>query len=307
MQSYNRALSACKMYCEKNDVPFPPHNSAHLATYLCTIANASLRPKSVIATNIAALSNLYFHQNLTDITKDPCISRLITAIVKSGSLTPMRSAKVLPVNVFVNLFQTWDNNCIPISDLRLKTITLLALSLMLRPSDIAPRAKMFDFISGEEKSYLFKTDMLTFSPEGVQVTFHGIKNDIDRSGFKVLLPRLEDKNLDPVECLEVYLRRTQHLRSDGAVFLSLRKPFKAISASAVAKVLENAILRAGLGHMGYSAKSFRPTGATRAIEQGIHPDIVQKMGRWKTTEVFRDHYVHARTPENFSSAIINSV
>ena len=274
--------------------------------YLCTVANASLRPKSVIASNIAALSNLYFHQELTDITKDPCISRLITAIVKSGSLIPLRSAKVLPVSAFVDIFQTWDNNHVPVPDLRLKAITLLALSLMLRPSDIAPRAKIFDFISGEEKSYLFKTDMLTFSPEGVQVTFHGIKNDIDRSGFKVFLPRLEDRNLDPVECLEVYLRRTQHLRTDGAVFISLRKPFKALSASAVAKVLESAILRAGLGHMGYSAKSFRPTGATRAIEQGIHPDVVQKMGRWKTTEVFRDHYVHARTPDNFPSAIINS-
>ena len=121
-----------------------------------------------------------------------------------------------------------------------------------------------------------------------------------------MLPRLEDRNMDVVHCLELYLQKTQHLRGDGAVFLSLRKPFGALSASSIAKVLETSIVRAGLGNMGYSAKSFRPTGATRAIEQGIHPDLVQKMGRWKTTEVFRDHYVHARTPSNFPSAIINS-
>ena len=294
------------MFCAKNNFPFPPAKSADLAAYLCEIASASIRPKSIIATNVAALSNLYLHQGLIDITKNTHITRLVTAIVKSGSSTPLRSAKVLPVNAFVNLFNSWDNSSIPIADLRLKTITLLALSLMLRPSDIAPRAKMFDVLSGEEKAYIFKTNMLEFNTDGVQVTFHGIKNDLDRSGFKILLPRLEDKNLDPVHCLEIYLQRTQHLRKDDAVFLTLRAPFKAISASSVAKILEASIQRAGLANMGYSAKSFRPTGATRAIEQGINPDIVQKMGRWKSAEVFRDHYVHAKTPQNYPSAIINS-
>lgn len=53
-----------------------------------------------------------------------------------------------------------------------------------------------------------------------------------------------------------------------------RKPFTAISASAVAKILEEAIDLAGLSGKGFSAKSFRQTGAIVAIEQGVDPHIV---------------------------------
>ena len=110
--------------------------------------------------------------------------------------------------------------------------------------------------------------------------------------------------MDPVHTLHSYIQRTEPFRSDGAVFIGLKRPFKAISAASVAKILDSSISRAGLSGQGFSAKSFRPTGATRAIDAGIDPDIVQKVGRWKCTEVFRNHYVHSKTPKEFTSAVI---
>ena len=63
----------------------------------------------------------------------------------------------------------------------------------------------------------------------------------------------------------------------------------------------------GLAGQGFSAKSFRPTGATRAIDGGIDPEIVQKMGRWKCTEVFREHYVHSKTPTIYTKTVLGQM
>ena len=54
----------------------------------------------------------------------------------------------------------------------------------------------------------------------------------------------------------------------------------------MAKVMEEAIRSVGLGNRGLSAKDFRHTGATAAIDSGFHPDIVKKTGRRKRPQIF---------------------
>ena len=303
--SYNNMLNKCQLFCSENNAAFPPHNSATLADFLCYLADSSNRPRSLLCTASAALSIAYVHSGLPDLTKYPCIVRLCTALVKSGTKETIHRSSVLPVEAFHRMFNAWDvNDRLSIPDLRLKAITLLALGIMLRPSDIAPRGEVFDSLTGETSKFTFTTDMLAFTPEGVKITLMAIKNDYCRSGFEVFLPTLPNPKMDPVHTLHSYIQRTEPVRSDGAVFLSLKRPYKAISASSVAKILDSSISRAGLSGQGFSAKSFRPTGATRAIDAGIDPDIVQKVGRWKCTEVFRNHYVHSKTPKEFTSAVI---
>ena len=68
--------------------------------------------------------------------------------------------------------------------------------------------------------------------------------------------------------------------------------------------MEEAIRTAGLENKGYSAKSFRPTGATAAIDSGENPDIVMKTGRWKTASVFRDRYVHSQPPIDHTHSVL---
>ena len=71
--------------------------------------------------------------------------------------------------------------------------------------------------------------------------------------------------LCPVHALKTYIARTEQYRSIGnqAVFLGLRAPHKALEADSIARDMDNAIRLAGL--QGYTAKDFRPTGATHAI------------------------------------------
>lgn len=304
-KSYSNAIGKLAGFCDNHGHMFPPENTAALAEFLRLIADGSDRPNSVLRTALAALGHLYSVKGNRHLIESPEIRLLVTALVKSGTVAPMRRSKVMPVQAFHDLFMKWpSNDILDVRCLRLKAITLLALTLMLRPSDIAPKAQIAG--ANQVQQVCFSVDQVEFRESDAKITFFGIKNDTSRTGFEVLLPRADQLQLDPVSTLECYIQRTSdHRPSGGPVFLSLRAPFVALQASSVAKILEESIKLAGLGERGYSAKSFRPTGATSAIESNINPEIVRKVGRWKDSEVFFAHYVHARTPDEFTDVVLN--
>jgi hypothetical protein len=201
-QSYDNVLLKCELFCKGRGVEFPPNRTNILADFLCELSDSSNRPSSLLHTASAALSHVYSSLYMEDITKDVKISRLMSALVKSGTVMPMKKSSVLPVEKFSSLFLTWgDNTELSIKCLRLKTLTLLAIALMLRPSDVAPKAKQFDVDDFSAQSVKFTKDMLLFSSQGVTVTFFGIKNDVARPGFQVFLPRHDNVVLDPVAAL----------------------------------------------------------------------------------------------------------
>jgi hypothetical protein len=307
---YSNMLNKCKDFCYRKGFDYPPQESHIVAAFLCELADGTLKPASYLNSATAALSAMYTGLGWTNIASDADISMLKRALVKSGTRAPRERSTVMPVKPFIDMFLRWEeNDLLPIKDLRLKTITLLALTVMLRPSDIAPRSKIFDPVMNITKNIVFSKDNIQFNEDGsATLSFFGIKNDLHRSGFVERLPPHSVAKLDPVAALKVYIERTESFRptQDKPLFLTLSQPFRAISSSTVASILESAITRAGLDNQMYTA-SFRPTGATLAIESGKDPDMVMKMGRWKTRSVFMDHYVHSRTPEEFTEDILSGI
>ena len=305
-RAYDLALIKCKVFAQEFGLNFPPKETHELAEFICFLAEGSERPQSGINTFLAALKQCYKAMNMNDISDCTSIRRLVTAVTKAQTERPMCRSAVLPVETLLRTMKSWgDNTKMPLKFLRIKTISLLAIALMLRPSDIAPNATFFEKDSHEEKKLTFTTDMLNFSDNAVEVTLFGTKNDLERKGFVVSLPIHMDTSICPVLALRCYITRTELLRRDKAVFIALKAPFGALSSAAVAKDLQSCIDMSGLKGRGFSAKSFRPTGATVAIDKGTDPKMVQSVGRWKSTEVFYGHYVHSRTPENFTSTVLS--
>ena len=305
-RAYDNALNRCKIFlCEKG-VEYPPQKTGDLAEYICHLAETASRPQSVVNTFLSALKQVFRAKGLPDISENHTIKRLVTAVTKSQTEKAMTRSTVLPVKTIVESIRLWgENDSLSIKQLRIKTISLLAIAMMLRLSDVAPNATFFDKESKDEKKIIFSTDMLVFKDNGVEVTLFGTKNDLARKGFVVFLPEHSDKAIDPVHTLQVYLDRTARFRRNNAVFISVNAPFGALSSSAVAKDLQDCIDLCGLKGAGFTAKSFRPTGATVAIEKGNDPKMVQTIGRWKSTEVFYDHYVHCKTSKDFTSKILS--
>ena len=176
---YDRVLDKCKHYTESSGTHFPPTHTCYLADFLCSICDNSDRPRSILNTALAALSHVYRTLEQQDLTKDAHIVRLTTALVKSQTVRPMKKSTVLPVDRFTEMFRSWgSNDSLSLKHLRLKAITLLALALMLRPSDEAPKATIFHANTGDIQTVPFTTDMLEFRADGVNVTFFGIKKTL---------------------------------------------------------------------------------------------------------------------------------
>ena len=279
-----------------------------MAECILEIIKDSIRPQSLVTCVLAALSHVYVSLDVPDITKEEVIKKFVCGIIKSSTLAPRQRSRAMPTNVFRDFFRGWDNKSLTLKELRLKSITLLALVAMLRPSDIAPNANLFECNSREQNKFIFSCRQLKFNDDGsLSITIHGNKNDVKRTGFVIDIQPAEDERLCPVKTLELYIQRTASFRGqEGPVFLTLNKPYNPLSAKAVSNILNESISLVGLSRNLYSAKSFRPTGATKAVSEGINPNIVQKTGRWKTTSVFFEHYVHSRVPKEYTNKLLSN-
>lgn len=279
--------------------------SSVMAQYFAQQAQASQRPKSLLTVCSAALK-CYFEAIGEPSPINADVRKMIQGLIKSGTFKPMERSKTMPRQPFVDLFLQWpDNEQLELEKLRLKAITLMALCLMLRPSDIAPRAVKVQ--GGSVVKYQFTTDMLLFLDNGsVEVYLSGIKNDYHRDGFRVYLRPSSVAKVCPVKALKLYLQRTGGMVVVRPVFTPLRYPFDALSSASIAKILSEAIQLAGLAGHGFTPKSFRPTGATAAIENDVNPSFARFTGRWASQECFEKHYVHAQPPSVMSDAILLS-
>ena len=155
--------------------------------------------------------------------------------------------------------------------LQKKTIALLSLSMMARPSDLAPAMG-------------FHRNQLRFSEDNsVVITLCGIKNDSDRHGFEIKIDKASNPKVDPVACLKNYLDRTAGYTSNthGPVFLPCTPPYLPISARVIAQCLTDTISDAGLEGLGFTPRSFRPSAATAAVASGLTQILLSRLGDGK--------------------------
>ena len=303
---YNAYISQFHQFCVSQNVSFPCVDSGVVANYLCFLCDKSERPKSVLCANVAAINKFF---DALDLPVLPAIIHShVEALIKSGTVRPMLKTAIMPVQPFHDLFMNMQNNMeLNLKELRMKCICLLALVFMARPSDFAPRAEFFDADQGVVRQHILSLNDVKFTDLGVSLTFHGIKNDYLRDGFCVEIPSSEVAKLDPVACLKEYIFRSEPMRqclSDCPLFLTLRRPYKHLDASSVRRVLNEAISCAGLS--GFSAKCFRPTGATNAIKLGLNPDTARHVGRWKSADTFEKHYVHRVLPDSYTTSMLSN-
>ena len=239
----------------------------------------------------------------------PDICRLTSALTKSATVKPAVRTSIMPLRPFYDLFCSWkDNQDLMLDMLRLKAVTLMAITFMARPSDLAPMGVLFDPTTLSVKNQVFSTNNIKFNTDGSMcVRFFGTKNDSTRTGFEVNVPKAKDSKVDPVDCVKVYIERTSNNRpiNDSPLFISLRTPYQAINSSTIARTLGKAIDLAGLDTSCFTAKNFRPSATTAAVNSQVSAETAMQLGRWKTKEVFLNHYVYPKAPEDYTQNMVS--
>ena len=100
-------------FCDEKGYNFPPipEETYIFADYLCSVADRSDRPESLLKKHSAALSCLYYEGiGLSSPIKDPHVQRLITALVKAGTKRPAKRTTVMPVKPFYDYFNSASEN-----------------------------------------------------------------------------------------------------------------------------------------------------------------------------------------------------
>lgn len=258
-------------------------------------SDQSDRPESMLKSIQAALTH-YFMATSDSNPFDNDLRNFMTALIKRYTRHAAGRTKIMPIKPISDLFSSWpDNEQLTIKQLRQKTISLLSLGMMARPSDLAP-------------SMGFSRNQIKFNNDrSMTLTLCGIKNDSDRHGFEIKIDSASNPKVDPVSALQHYLGRTaSSTHSDGPVFLTCKTPVQPLNARGVSQDLSDVIRLAGLDRQGFTPRSFRPSAATAAIAAGLDPHTTQQIGRWKTKEVFFERYVYPVTKGDFTNKILDS-
>ena len=303
--TYNRQALMFMEFCCQAGLKATSATMAIVTDFMCSLAKLSTCPKAILNTTSAALSQLYRALGVPSPVNED-IYKLLTGIIKVQTTQPMMWSEVMPRKTFITMFKEWgENERLSTADLQLKAVTLLALTIMLRPSDIAPRSIHISH-QGKVHDNVFTCDKVFFTDQGMVLYLHGIKNDYSRDGFCVCVNLASDPAICPVRTLEDYLESTSGAGHKGTVFVSLKDVNKPVTVTVISGILNKAMKLAGLDSKVYSAKSFRPTTATAAVEAGLKPDQARAIGRWQCQETFEHHYVHALPDKAFTDKVLAS-
>ena len=192
LRQYNRYILQFKSFCINKAGTFPPtlHDTSSLiASFMKSKSDQSDRPESMLKSIQAALTH-YFMATSDSNPFDNDLRNFMTALKKHYTRHAAGRTMIMPIKPISDLFSSWpDNEQLTIKQLRQKTISLLSLGMMARPSDLAP-------------SMGFSRNQIKFNNDrSMTLTLCGIKNDSDRHGFEIKIDSASNPKVDPVSAL----------------------------------------------------------------------------------------------------------
>lgn len=207
----------------------------------------------------------------------PLVRQLLGGCYNSNPPRPRYDATWDPKTVLSFLSGLGDNNSITLAELTGKTVILIALTSLLRVSEIA--------------SISFPS--ISFSQSGVRFSLSRPRKS-QHSGplQKLFIPEFVDSSRCPVKALESYIDRSWVWRqpsSDSSLFLALVAPHSAVTANTISRWVKTLLGRAGIQTSVFSAH-FKGAAASAAAKKGAEIESILKAGNWPRELTFNQFY-----------------
>ena len=169
---------------------------------------------------------------------------------------------------------------VPLKWLTLKTAFLTALAMAGRASDLVRL--------GRDPPYI------CFGTQGVRLVPIRLRKQcrMGHSKVDIFLPCLhENRRLDPVRALRLYIKRTVPDGNCASLFLTMGKIKKQPAARTMSKWLVQ-VIESVPGAVGrVKAHSTRQAATSVAFESGVSLDEIVKSADWSSSSVFCHHYL----------------
>lgn len=291
IKSYNGYLARFVKACEDMGLSsWRGASTDHILAFLCDLGKGLQRPSASLDSAIAAL-RIAFEGTTPSPLESPLIPRVKKGVVALFTSRPRKSTPPLPVEPIRDWICSLPTNAeLSYEALRMKCAALAALVLIARPSDLT-RIDSSRIIFEEDLSSM-RIDLLAF------------KNDYHRDGAELRVEASSDSRVCFVKAckrlLELNKRKAPQVQQ---LFLDpLRR--QPLSAQQVSAILKAACKAAGLDTSVFTARTFRPGGATRGIEGGLPLDLVMHIGRWRSADTVYGHYLRSQRSVNVSDVLL---
>jgi hypothetical protein len=289
LKHYNNYLARFALFCsQKGLASWRSASTDVVLSFLVEVAAHVGRPSATLDMVIPAL-RLAFSAAPVSPLDSPLIARLRKGIV-AGTQVVRAVTEPLPVLQLAQwLRRLPDNAQLSGQQLRVKCAALAAVVLIARPSDLTHIA-----IDGLR----FADDLSTMT-----LSLLGFKNDYHRDGAILSVQACSEPALCFIRASHVLLREVQRRWPRASHLFVSERDGKPLKPNSISRLLKEACVAAEMGDR-YSARNFRPGGATRGLAAGLPLDLVMHIGRWRDANTVYGHYLRSAATVNTTDALL---
>lgn len=215
---------------------------------------------------------------LQEVGKHPMVVKLMKGIYNSNPPTPKYTHTWDPAVVLSHLGLPAQAKRTRIQ-LSRKTVTLLALTTLLRGAELAS----------------IQFNSICFSNSKVSFTLGKLRKS-QRTGplQQISIDRWpENLAICPVNSLEDYIKATAATRNDSnrsSLFVSTTRPFQPVTSSTIGRWIKDQLGEAGIDTSIFAAHSTRGAAASKAVSSGVPIHSILKQGSWARESTFAKFY-----------------
>lgn len=266
-------------HCVDRGSSWDTATEADVAAFVDKVTAKTARPEATINGVLAAILALFEGSGVRAPVHHPLLARLKKGFIVLRTTRGVEHRPPVPVERVVEWIKTLPPNArLSTELLRLKLIALSAILLIARPSDLAR---------------LVRPDLRTAPKDHVPLAMLAFKNDYHRTGWQGKMFRASDPSLDWRECCAQWLARTTAWvggKKNALLFLALNAPHGELSADRISNLLTEVSEKSGLDPKIFTGGTFRPGAVQAFLEADVEPDRIMHIGRWKSEDVWREHY-----------------
>lgn len=232
------------------------------------------------------------------LAQNDMITRFFKGVARLRPAEPRYDSTWDPRIVLTFLSKWYPNEELPLKELTLKLVTLMAL------------------VTGHRMQTLSLIDIRNIRHIDENVIEIKIPDRIKTSAQNKQQPVLrlpvfaEDKTICVASTLQAYLRKTKELRkSITKLFISFKRPHEVVGSQTLSRWIKTAMFKSGIDVNIFTAYSTRHASTSAAKRGGVNIDLIRKTAGWsKNSTTFAKFYNRCIREEEhqFAEAILKS-
>ena len=282
-KQYDYYLNKWLVFCNKINSDPIFSDVQTVLNFLQELFSENCRGASAMGTARSAISSIVVLPDGSTVGKDKNVTLFMKGISQMKPAQP-RYLETWDPNVLIDMFKSEDWN--PCTNLNLMSLSVKLVVLIL----------LATFNRGQLILALKMSRMIRVSDE--EVRFKILASELKQGSRKNYIPEpvifkrlVDEPELCILSHLDVYLEKTSDVRNSiDQLFLTTRKPFRAVSRDSVSHWVKSAMRHAKINVDMFAPGSVRAASSTGAFLAGVPLDQILKKAGWSRESTFVKWY-----------------